>query len=111
MESLKEQVKKSILTKHPELNEEEIDICYDWALTDYVLRRYPSTNNRPPIEKLEIDFYVASWVSRRMDDILNRFGFVGLSSYKENGVSFVWSDSYIDPTLASQIMPTGSVPK
>lgn len=110
MDSLKEQVKASIKKKH-QLTDAEVDTCYDWALTDYVLRRYPSANNRPPYEKIELDFYAESWIGRRMDDILNRFGFVGLQSYKENGVSFSWSDSYIDTSLANLIMPTGSVPK
>lgn len=110
MSKLTEQVKTAIQAKH-NLTDEEVQSCFDWALTDYVLYRYPSTNNRPPIEKLEIDFYIAQWIAKRMDDIISRFGFVGLSSYRENGVSFTWSSSYIDPVLTAQIMPTGSVPK
>lgn len=73
--------------------------------------RYPSTNNRPPIDKLELDFYISQWILDRMEDILGREGATNVTSYKENGISFTFSSSYIDSHLVAQIMPKGSVPK
>lgn len=89
----------------------EIEFCYNQALKDFVLRRYPSTNNRPSIDKLSLDFYESQWILDRMVDIISREGCSNYTSYKENGIAFTYASSYIDPNLASQIMPKGSVPR
>lgn len=105
-----EQIKAIIKSTH-EISDEEIDTCYNWALSDYVLYKYRSDNDRPSIEEIKIDFYIANWLHRRMEDIIERWGLYGLKSYKENGISFTFASSYIDPNLVSQIMPRGSVPR
>lgn len=111
MSELTEQVKSRIQAKYDYLTTEEVDTCYDLALSDYVLYRYPSANNRPPVEKLEIDFYIAQWLYKRMEDILGRIGGTNLTAYRENGISFTFGSSYIDPQLVAEIMPTGCVPR
>lgn len=111
MSSLIEQAKERIHNKYEYLTDEDLDTCYNTAVKDYLLRKYPSDNNRPTIDKLEDDFIVAQWIYDRMEDILSRAGGTNLTAYKENGVSFTWASSYIDSNLVAQLMPKGSVPK
>jgi hypothetical protein len=81
------------------------------ALSDLVRLTYPSSNNRPTIENFVIDFYASQWIFARMLDIISREGATNVTSYKENGISFTFASSYIDPVLVSQIMPKASVPR
>lgn len=111
MNSQVEQVKSRIRQQYDYLSSEEIDTCYDLALSDFVRLTYPSSNNRPAIDKLDIDFYTSQWIYARMLDILGRAGGTNVTAYKENGISFTYASSYIDPSLVSQIMPKASVPK
>lgn len=106
-----EHVKASILHKFDYLSKEDINACYDRALGDFVRLSYPSRNNRPNIEKLELDFADYQWIYARMIDLLERAGGTSVTAYKENGISFTFAASFIDPALASQIMPKASVPK
>lgn len=80
------------------------------ALSDYLLIKYPSDNNRPTAETLVYDFVVTQWIYKRMMDILERAG-VGLKKYSENGLSFEYADGNIDPVLVAQIMPRAGVPR
>lgn len=112
MSELIEQVKSRIRNKYDYLTENEVNTCFDVALSDYVFYRYPSTNNRPKkVDEVEIDFFISQWLYKRMEDILSRIGGTSLTAYKENGISFTWASSFIDPVLVTQIMPKGSVPK
>ncbi len=111
MSSLTEQAKTRIRNKYPYLTDEEIDTCYDYALSDYLMIKYPSVNNRPSVDELQTDFVVTQWIYKRMLDLLGRAGGTSLTAYKENGVSFTWASSYIDPTLVKELMPMGSVPR
>lgn len=87
-----------------------IEQCYNQALTDYLLIKYPSDNNRPRVDDLVYDFICINWLSARMQDILDRFGCKNATSYKENGISLTFASSYIDKNLVSMIMPKASVP-
>lgn len=106
-----EQVKAQVRQKYDYLSFEEINTCYNLALSDFVRLTYPSSNNRPAIDKLDIDFYTSQWIYARMLDILGRAGGTSVTAYKENGISFTYASSYIDPSLVAQIMPKASVPR
>lgn len=106
-----EQIKSEFHQKYDYLSPQEVDTLCNTSVKDFVYRRYPSANNRPPIEKLSLDFYEKQWVLDRMEDILSRAGGTNVIGYRENGVNITYASSYIDPHLASQIMPKGSVPK
>lgn len=106
-----EQIKLRVSLQYDYLSKEEIDTCYELALSDFVRLTYPSSNNRPPIDKLDIDFYTSQWVYARMIDILSRAGGTSVTAYKENGISFTYASSYIEPSLVAQIMPKASVPR
>lgn len=106
-----EQIKAQVRQKYEYLSFEEINTCYNLALSDFVRLKYPSDNNRPTIDKLDIDFYTSQWIYARMLDILDRAGGTSVTAYKENGISFTYASSYIDPSLVAQIMPKASVPR
>lgn len=106
-----EQIKAQVMQKYDYLSFEEVNTCYNLALGDFVRLTYPSSNNRPAIDKLDIDFYTAQWIYARMLDILGRAGGTNVTAYKENGISFTYASSYIDPSLVAQIMPKASVPR
>lgn len=106
-----EQVKVRISIKYPYLQPNEVDDCFNVALANFMSIRYPYKNSRPKMENLEMDFVECNWVYERMEDILSRAGVTNLVAYKENGISFTFAGSNIDPTLVSRIMPKGSVPK
>lgn len=106
-----EETKSRIRQQYDYLSVDEINTCYDLALSDFVRIRYPSNNNRPSIDKVNIDFYTSQWIYSRMIDILSRAGGTSVTAYKENGISFTYSSSYIDPSLVALIMPKASVPR
>ena len=106
-----EQIKAQVRNKYDYLSFEEINTCYNLALSDFIRLTYPSSNNRPAIDKLDIDFYTSQWIYARMLDILSRAGGTSVTAYKENGISFTYASSYIDPSLVAQIMPKASVPR
>lgn len=108
---ISEQIKLQIKRKYNYLSYEEISTCYNLALGDFARLTYPSTNNRPSVDEIVIDFYTSQWIYARMLDILDRAGGTSVTAYKENGISFTYAASYIDPSLVAQIMPKASVPK
>ena len=110
MSSRFEEVKQIIHRKYNWLSDEDMERCYNTAIKDYLLRKYPSSNNRPTVEQIQNDFIVAQWISDRMEDILSRAG-GNIIDYKENGVSFTYASSYIDENLLKQILPQVGIPK
>ena len=106
-----EQIKLKIYAKYDFLKPEEINICYDMALSDYLSIKYPSDNKRPNHENITMDFLTTQWLYKRMVDILERAGGTSVTAYKENGVSFTYGGSYIDNALVAEIMPKGRVPR
>ena len=106
-----EQIKLQIKQKYDYLTTDEVDTCYNLALGDFARLTYPSANNRPSVENIAIDFYTSQWIYARMLDILDRAGGTSVTAYKENGISFTYAASYIDPSLVAQIMPKASVPR
>lgn len=109
--NLSEQIKLKILSKYDYLQPEEVDTCYDKSLADYLRIKYPSDNNRPKPENVELNFMTTQWILARMEDILERAGGTNVTAYKENGISFTYGASYIDPSLVLQLMPKAGIPK
>lgn len=107
-----EQTKVRIKQKF-NLSDKEVDTAYDMALSDYLAIRFPSYNNRPSPERLNIDWFVSEWIYKRMVDIVGRAGLPmsGLKSYRENDLSFEFADGNIDPALVAEILPRAGVPK
>ena len=106
-----EQIKVNIRLENEWLSDEEIDKTFDMALSDYLLIKYPSDNNRPTRDKVEFDFVTTQWIYKRMVDILGRAGGLNVTSYRENGLSWTYASSNIDPVLVAQLMPKASVPR
>lgn len=105
-----EQIKAQIKRKYSHLSYEDVSECYDNALSDYVIRRYPSSNNRPPLDKLSLDFYEMQKVKDRMEEILDMVGGKNVQVYKENSITFQYYDHGYSVAL-STVMPKASVPK
>lgn len=108
---LVEQVKSQIQTTYSWLEEEEIEACYNIALSDYMALKYPSVNKRPSVDEVSIDFFISQWIYKRMIDILGRAGGISVEAYKENNLNLNYGASYIDPQLSAQIMPSVGVPR
>lgn len=109
--SQKEQIKTQIRQTYSWFTDEQLNSCYDMALSDYLTIRYPSENNRPSPEGLTIDFFISQWIYKRMIDIFGRAGGLSLTAYKENNLNFSYGASYIDPELYSLITPKAGVPR
>lgn len=105
-----EQIRAQIRQKYSHLSPEEVSECYDNALADYVMRRYPSSNNRPPIDRLSLDFYELQKVKERMEEILDMVGGKNVQAYKENGITFQYYDKGYSLAL-STVMPKASAPR
>ena len=105
------QTKANIKTKYSWLKDEEVQICYNMALSDYMAIKYPSETTRPSVDNITIDFFVSQWIYKRMVDILGRAGGISLTSYKENDLNLTYGGSYIDPQLVAEIMPKAGVPR
>lgn len=105
-----EQIKLQIKRKYDHLSFEEVSECYFNALSDFVFRRYPSSNNRPPLDKIELDFYEMQKVKDRMEEILDMVGGKNVQVYKENGITFQYYDKGYSLAL-SNIMPKASAPR
>lgn len=93
------------------LSDEEVKTLYDMALGDYIMLRYPSENNRPLVQNINLNFYINDWIYKRMVDILGRAGGISVTAYKENGLNYTYGGSYIDPVLAGLVTPKASVPR
>lgn len=106
-----QKVKDRIKSKYNYLSEEDVDTAFDIALADYIRYSYPFSGNRPTFDKIVYDFYMLQWIYERMVDLLSRAGGTNVTSYKENGLSWTYASSGIDPALISKIIPHGSVPR
>lgn len=104
-----EQIKMQIMQKYS-LTYDDAEQCFENALADFVMRRYPSTNNRPSLEKLTLDFFELQKVKERMEEILDMVGGKNLQMYKENGITFQYYDHGYSVAL-STVMPKASVPR
>ena len=105
------QIKESIKSMRSWLKETEIDKSFDFAVSDYLILKYPSENKRPTAETLNYDFTNSQWIQKRMIDILDRAGGLSVSAYKENGLNLTYGASYIDPELRKELMPKAGVPR
>ncbi len=108
---LQDQVTESVKSKYSYLEDADIEKAFNFALADYLMLRYPTENNRPEKELLEITFVVEQWILQRMDDILSRGGGTNVTAYRENGISWTYASSYIDKSLASLVVPKASTPQ
>lgn len=108
---LQEQVIGSVSEKYSYLEQEDLEKAFNFALADYILLKYPTENNRPDRELLEITFVVEQWILQRVEDILSRGGATNVTAYRENGISWTYASSYIDKSLASLITPKASTPQ
>ena len=106
-----ERIKLRVKQQYDYLSDDDVQSMYLMAISDYVMIRYPSSNNRPSIENLVIDFFVEQWIYKRIIDILSRAGGLNVIAYKENDLSIQYASGNIDPELVKQIMPKASVPR
>lgn len=101
-----------LLNQYDYLNDDEVNMLYNLAFSDYVAIKYPfQGGNRPEIADIVLDFVDTQWVYKRMLDILGRAGGISLTAYKENNLNLTYGASYIDPELYSQLTPCAGVPK
>lgn len=105
------QIKANIKKTYSWLSDAEIASCYDMALSSYIALRYPSSNGRPKVNEIEIDFFISQWLYKRMIDILGRAGGISVTAYRENNLNLTYGASYIDPELKKEIMPKVGVPR
>ena len=105
------QIKTNIEQKYFDKSRDEISDCFDRAVMDYLLIRYPSVNGRPTLETLDFDFVTVNWIMARMQDIFERGVNFNVSSYSENGLSIKFDGSYIEPTLVRMILPKAGIPQ
>lgn len=111
MEQSKEQeIKAAVKSKFTWLSNEDINHAFNIALSDYLLYKYPSENNRPTPENLEVTFVIQQWIIERMEDVLDRAGGNYLS-YSENGLSWTYAQSHIDRALVAKLMPKAATPQ
>lgn len=89
----------------------ELERAFNYAVADFILYTYPSKNNRPNIESLELDFISEQWIRERIEDIISRAGGISVQAYSENGMNWEYASSHIDPALISKITPMAAVPR
>lgn len=106
-----EKIKANIKTTYTWLSDDEVDKCYEMALSDYLALKYPSDNARPSVDKVVLDFTNTQWIYKRMIDILGRAGGISLTAYRENNLNLTYGASFIDPELKAEIMPKAGVPR
>lgn len=93
------------------LDDDVINSLFELALTDYIMIKYPSVNNRPERDKIVFDYVNSDWIYKRMLDILGRAGGISVTAYRENNLNLTYGASYIDPELYSLITPNAGVPR
>jgi len=91
-------------------DDKDYERAYGYALADYLFYKYPSANDRPSADALVIDFMIKNWLAQRMEDILSR-GAGNAEAYSENGISWEYASSHIDPSLVAKIVPNAAVPR
>lgn len=106
-----DKVKTNIKNAYSWLSDKEVALCCDMALADYLAIKYPSSNGRPTIDKLNFDFFNSQWIYKRMIDILGRAGGISVTAYRENNLNLTYGGSMIDPQLVAEIMPKAGVPR
>lgn len=106
-----EKLKIRVKSKFNYLKDCDIETMVEMAIGDYIAIRFPSENGRPEVENLNIDAFVGIWLYKRIIDIVERAGASNVTSYKENGLSYQYGNTYIDSNLMSEIMPKASVPR
>lgn len=104
------EIKAVVGNKFSWLQESDIAHAFNIALSDYLFYKYPSENNRPTPEALEVTFVIEQWIIERMEDILDRAGGNYLS-YSENGLSWQYAQSHIDKALINKLMPKAATPQ
>lgn len=105
------QIKTNFKQKYSELSYDEIGECFDRAVMDYILIRYPSENGRPSPMSLKFDFITKNWIVARMQDIFERGVNLNVSAYSENGLSIKFDASYIEPRLVTMVLPKAGIPQ
>ena len=93
------------------VEDDVVNSFFELALTDYIMIKYPSANNRPTRENVVFDYICSDWIYKRMLDILGRAGGISATAYKENNLNLTYGASYIDPELYSLITPNAGVPR
>ena len=107
-----EQLKEMLLNQYDYLSDDEVNMLYNLAFSDYVAIKYPfQGGNRPEITDIVLDFADTQWVYKRMLDILGRAGGISLTAYRENNLNLTYGASYIDPELYSLLTPNAGVPR
>ena len=110
-EEVKKELTDALKEKYDYLSADDVERAYNYALADYLLYKYPSENNRPTETELEMTFVIQQWISMRMEDILARGGGSNYDTYSENGVSWKYAQSHIDPHLVAKIVPEATTPQ
>lgn len=109
-QTIQEKIIASVKSKFTWIANSDFERTYNLALSNYLLYKFPSDNNRPSPENLNIDFIVENWLIERMIDILDRAG-GNVLSYSENGIDWEYAASNIDPSLINRILPMAAVPR
>lgn len=109
-QSLEQSIKQAVKSKFTWLSDNDISHAFDIALSDYLFYKYPSENNRPTPEELNVTFVIQQWIIERMEDVLDRAGGNYLS-YSENGLSWTYAQSHIDKALVNKLMPKAATPQ
>lgn len=104
------EIKAVVGNKFSWLQESDIAHAFNIALSDYLFYKYPSENNRPTPEELNVTFVIQQWIIERMEDVLDRAGGNYLS-YSENGLSWTYAQSHIDKALVNKLMPKAATPQ
>lgn len=105
------QLKANIKQTYSWLTDDEIEKCYNMALSDYLALKYPSDNSRPSVDNIIFNFFNTQWIYKRMIDILGRAGGISLTAYRENNLNLTYGASFIDPELKKEIMPKAGIPR
>lgn len=92
-----QEIKCRLRNKYPSLNDFDCDNAYKIALADYIVKKYPSINQRPTPENIKYDFIVIECLYKRMDYLVGRAGIpIGVKQYSENNLSFTFDSSMLN---------------
>lgn len=104
-------IKLRLQNKYPSLTESDCDTAFDLALAHYLVKKYPSQNNRPTPDEVNLDFVTLQTIYKIMDYLSGASGLpIGVKTYWENGMRFEFDtttlSNYLDVGL-----PMAGVPK
>lgn len=89
-------IKCQLQNKYPSLSQEDCDMAFNLALSNYLVKKYPSQNNRPTPETLDYDFVTLMTIYKIMDYLSGASGIpIGVKEYSENGLKFVFDESVL----------------